>query len=265
MIPLDDYPFDSALDAALRYINRTDWDTIHRRIGEESVICFDVSNMVSVFPHLSLHGDYTLQCYMAREYHGSFGEIAAVKKGNPTAPDIQKGLHFPTYRLPDTAVPPLDALYHDGSPHGYLEALLMAQFLSVFPRFHHENPGARRCLTQPPADLHENWDSFVELSDWRPRLFRHDNGSATLYACWLSYSSPFGSGDGRDSICLREHTFTDIFSLRLMRCLRHETANTNSPIYGDLKRAPTPYCCAHSTSSIQIAKEQGGKDWDAIL
>lgn len=28
MIPLDDYPFDSALDAALRYINRRDWDAI---------------------------------------------------------------------------------------------------------------------------------------------------------------------------------------------------------------------------------------------
>lgn len=28
MIPLDDYPFDSALDAESRYINRRDWDAI---------------------------------------------------------------------------------------------------------------------------------------------------------------------------------------------------------------------------------------------
>lgn len=42
MIRPDDYPFDSALDAESRYINRRDWDAIHRRIDEESVICFDV-------------------------------------------------------------------------------------------------------------------------------------------------------------------------------------------------------------------------------
>lgn len=265
MIPLDDYPFDSALDAALRYVRSFDWDAIHRRIGEESVICFDVSDIVSVFPHLSLHGDYTLQCYMAREYHGYYGNIAAIRKGAICEPLVKEGRYFSSFTLPDTAADPLDALYHDGSPHGYLEALLIAQFLFVLPRLYLQNREARRCLTQPPADLHENWDSFVELSDWRPRLFRCDNGSATLYACWRFYRFPIGSSDGCDSICLQEHTFYNLYALRLMRCLQHETTNTNSPIYGDLKRAPTPYCCAHSTSSIQIAKEQGGRDWDAIL
>lgn len=61
---------------------------------------------------------------MAREYHGYYGEIAAIRKGAAGEPLIKEGRYFPSFTLPDTAVPPPDALYHDGSPHGYPEALV---------------------------------------------------------------------------------------------------------------------------------------------
>ena len=78
---LSQYPLESHYKICRQYIRQSiDWTEVSNIIREKGTICIDVSNTISLFPHLELDADYCLVCYMTSEYHGIWGRVAAIKK-----------------------------------------------------------------------------------------------------------------------------------------------------------------------------------------
>lgn len=79
---LDGYPLEEHYAICRRFLcDGMDWSSISENIRKNGVITFDISNVLSCFPHLELDENYKLICYLTREYHGIWGRIAAVKDG----------------------------------------------------------------------------------------------------------------------------------------------------------------------------------------
>ena len=81
---LDDYPIHSSDEACSRYMAAIDWRLVSQEIETNGVSCFDVSDTLPLFPHLTLDDDYILFCYVTREYHGLWGRVAALQKDTPS-------------------------------------------------------------------------------------------------------------------------------------------------------------------------------------
>lgn len=143
---LEQYSLEEHYAACRNFLEKwMDWTAISKGIEQNGVIKFDISDVISLFPHLELDENYKLICYLAREHHGIWGRIAALKYDDPTdhimPSDNQKlsGLfHGPLFELPDCAAPPMEAIYNDGTHEGYYEAVLCELFLKAIPYTHFE-------------------------------------------------------------------------------------------------------------------------------
>ena len=77
---LNYYPFEERYLLCEQFIQSCiDWDGRFKEINLSGVSYFDVSDVISLFPHLELDENYKLICYLSREYHGVWGRIAAIK------------------------------------------------------------------------------------------------------------------------------------------------------------------------------------------
>ena len=140
---LDSYPLKEHYSACKKYLQQLDWNTKSKEIESKGVIHFDVSDVISLFPHLELDENYELICYLSSEYHGIWGNIAAIELGADKTPIIYSKNHFLSqfsmgthFELPKSAVQPLEAIYNDGTPEGYFEAVLCSLFLEAIPYTH---------------------------------------------------------------------------------------------------------------------------------
>lgn len=222
---LDDYPLSEHYAACENYRqNVLRWESFSQRLSQKSVIFFDVSDALALFPHLELDAKYRLICYLSREYHGIWGRIVAIKRGNRRKPIVTpRSITDPLdadFELPDGATRPMLAIYHDGSPHGHLEALLSEKFLHAIPYTHFATDQWERCICQYPKDFQTNWTIYETLPDPRPHITTTPSGGMILSLCWYHSKGGPGASDGCDTIRLSQHTFFE----NLTRYLIHQSS-----------------------------------------
>ena len=256
---LDQYPLEEHYNTCIRYINSLNWDEISNRISKEGVIHFDVSDVVSLFPHLELDENYGLICFLSREYHGIWGRIAAIKNGDSCEPVIDpddklaqlfKGHHF---SLPEGAAPPMEVIYHDGTPYGYFEALLAREFLGAIPYTCFERKNWDFCITEYPENFPLNWHVYEKISDLRPHMTTTQYG-VTVSLYWHHPENGIGSSDGCDRIYLAQHTFKK----RLGHHFLSSMSMYKTHIKDDERYREGRHCCVANDRSIDIAVQ---KDW----
>lgn len=257
---LDSYPIESTNNACEHYRKSFDWSGISEEIKQNGAFHFNVSDVLELFPCLSLDERYDLYCYVSREYHGLWGHVAAVRKDTaPNPTNIQP--HFllgHSFELPDAALPPMEVIYNDGSPFGYLEALLAAKLLTALPYTCFEKDHWQRCAFYPPAHFESEWECYIDLSDWRPRLLRdgwkdRDN---TMYLCWRQFENGFGSSDGRDTICLAQHKFLSNLALYHGFAPKKTRPVYKSQLDEDSRYGETNRCCVATVRELMLAREK---------
>lgn len=257
-IYLDSYPIEDRNDACFRYMDSFDWRGISEKVKRDGVIHFEVSDALSLFPHLELDERYALYCYVSRQYHGLWGRVAAVKEDTSPAPiNIQKDSPLgPSFELPAAALPPMEVLYNDGSPTGYFEALLAMKLLSALPYTCFEQQRWDECIFFPPAHYKSKWEQYIDLPDWRPRLVQDHREGVSLYACWRHYENGLGSSDGRDQIYLVQHFFYS--DLKLYHFFEPKDTLTmyKSRLDEDSRYGEARHCCVASSHEILLTRER---------
>lgn len=223
----------------------------------------DISDVVNLFPHLSLDENYSLFCYISSEYHGTYGKVAAVPTNNTSEPLLTAEENRFGYRdivLPEKAASPMEALYADGSPESYLEALYVNKFFSLIPRPYDKYQPY--CLYSPASVLSNAWNHFISIEDWRPRLIQKANNSApTLYSLWLYESPILGTLSYYASyISLVENNFYDHID-PLYSFINSRKINPPYPTcITERKRYKSGlHCCVSGEKGITIAKEKDGR------
>jgi hypothetical protein len=264
---IDDYPLKEHYASCEEFLyDVLDWDLMSKRIRAEGVIYFDISNALNLFPHLELDEDYKLVCYLSKEYHGIWGRIAAIKNGDSCEPVIDpkdewlsKLFHGQCFELPECAVPPMEAIYNDGSPHGYLEALLAEEFLGAIPYTRFEQEHWDKCIFQYPNSFPSGWNIYENIYDLRPHITTTDYGSVIVSVCWLHFENGIGASDGCDTIRLSQHEFSKNLSLRrFAEKMSNSSGMYKGHIDDDSRYREGRRCCVSSERAITIAVQ---KEW----
>ena len=268
---LDHYPLEQHYADCEKYLyHQIDWDAKTKEIDEKGVIYFNISDVISLFPHLELDENYELICYLSSEYHGIFGNIAAIELGADKTPVIDtkydwlsqltKGTYF---ELPETAVFPMEAIYNDGTPEGYFEAVLCELFLSAIPYTYFEQEHWNIIMPSSPTNLDDGWNSLVNILDWRPRAIANSRPN-TILVFQRKIENGFGSSSGRDRIYLTQY----LTQKNLKHYHQYPPKSTHLKRYrgqidNDKRYTETRHCCISLKSSVLIAKEKHytAKDW----
>ncbi len=261
---LDHYPLKEHYDVCREYLyGKTDWQSKSTELKEKGVIWFDISNAINLFPHLELDEDYALICYLSSEYHGLWGHVAALHHSASRTPIIDSeferlskliwGTHF---KLPEAAVPPMEAIYNDGTSEGYLEALLCDLFLSAFPYTRHEQEHLDIIMTEPPFMLGNAWDSYVDIPDWRPRAIVKSGHADTIIAFRREIENGIGASSGQDRIYLSQYNFQSWLGLYHSLLPQKSRAKYQGQIDDDARYTDKRRCCVSVVSSLLIAQEK---------
>ena len=265
---LTDYPLEACNSACRRYMNDIDWKRVSQEARANHVAHFDVSDAMSIFSHLELDEEYALYCYISHEYHGLWGRVAAVKKSEPLEP--QKidpkgefgGLFGPSFELPDSAAPPMEAIYHDGTPHGYFEALLAKEFFSALPYVRFEQIHWDHCIVQHPERFFDGWNIYEQIPDWRPHMITTQHDNVIISMCWRHFENGFGASDGCDRIRLSQHHFHD--ELKWHHFAESQTKRHTmykAQIDDDKRYGKGRHCCVASENSITIAVQKDRREF----
>ena len=253
----------------VRYYNTISNDYLHplaldltkakQRLEKYRVGWMCLDSIIDLFPHLTLAEDHHLFLYISQEYHGLYGYIAAIPKNMPPEPLLTADFHRYEYReivLPDTAAPPIQALYADGTPESYLETLYLRNILSKLPRpfdkYH------THCLYNAPKELHTKWTVYADIADWRPRLtYSNDDSAPMLVSVWVDERPIFGAAAGvSGSIKLCQHSFLSNPGLHYVLKNRNGQLKPYKTFIDPRNRYKDGhYCCDAYLRSIMIAQE----------
>lgn len=239
--------------------SRINWDEISEEISEKGASYFSVSDVVSLFPHLELDENYELICYLSREYHGIWGRVAAIKNDADFEPVVsyKKGQQISLlfgggiFKLPESAAPPMESLYHDGTDEGLLEAVLCSFLLEAIPYLQFENRKLKLIMDNPPLDLNEQWNTIVHIKDWRPRRVKN-----SIIAFKRKIEDGFGSSDGKDRIYLTQFSFKSDLRFYLAFELHDRHSMYKSHIEDDKRYNGNRHCCVFAESSVIVAEEK---------
>lgn len=255
------YPLAERHSDTLDYMDSIDWNKICDNVYKNGVTYFDISNAIDMFPHLELDNNYSLICYISSEYHGLWGRVAAVRNCCDSRPRIiQKDLFLGTlFDFPRYAFNPMEAVFNDGTPEGYLEALILSGFLSAIPYSRHEQEYRDPFINAPPIDLNTHWDLYERLPTWTP-LFIEDDEKAVIFACRRHLENGFGSSDGLDTIRIYKYTFYQT----LARLHKFDIKLFSEPaplelrtwIHADSRYDPTHRCCAFRDVGVLVAQKK---------
>ena len=247
------YPLEEYYVLCERYLkSRINWNDISKEIKQNDVSYFAISDVVRLFSHLELDENYELICYLGREYHGIWGRIAAMKKNENYIPGKQASILFwgSNFQLPESAVPPMEAIYHDGTNEGFLEAVLCSFLIEAIPYLRFENRNLEIILNSPPSDLSEYWNIIVDIKDW---TLRRVNNS--IIAFKRDIENGFGGSDGKDRICLTQFNFKRNLGMDCFLKVRSEHSMYRNHIEDDKRYNENRYCCVFDKSSVLIAEE----------
>jgi len=255
---LDHYPLEKHYADCKEYMYREiDWSAKSKEIREKRVTYFDVSDVISLFPHLELDENYELICYLSSEYHGIWGRVAAIESGAAKTPVINPEVkwYFQSFELPESAARPMEAIYNDGTPEGYFEAILCSIFLYAIPYAHYEQESWDRILSAPPADIDKNWNTYITIPDWRPHAVIEERPD-TILAFRQELENGFGGSSGRERIYLTEYSFFEKLIYYHAFSNRNGHSMYRGRIDNDKRYTGKRHCCVFSESSLLIAKEK---------
>lgn len=256
---LSQYPLEDHYRVCRQYMDRSmDWNRISDSIREKGRIGVDVSDAISFFSHLELDPGYRLVCYMTSEYHGIFGQVAALKKTDDWQPKCDTHQEFHPYhfgnklKLPECAVPPMEAIYNDGTAEGYFEAVLCFLFLQALPYARFEQDHWPLIMNAIPNDYEVNWDCQVALADWRPRYTKH-----TITALSRRVENGIGASDGKDRIYLTQvHFCTSVNDYLVRAVLGTQRPKDTNHITENNRYGETRKCCVFTSSSVLVAVQK---------
>ena len=255
---LNYYPLEEFYIICERYLKtRIDWDKINEEIDCKGFSCFDISDVIRLFSHLELDENYKLICYLSCEYHGIWGRIAAIKNGDNLEPVFdfktkQASLFFmgKDFKLPESATPPMEALYHDGTDDGYFEAILCSLLLKAIPYLHFENRNSEIIINDPPSDLAERWNPIVDIEDWTPRRIGN-----SMIAFKRKIEDGFGSSNGKDRIYLTQFYFEKHLGFYHACKANGRPSMYRAQIDDDKRYNSKRHCCVFTESSVLVAEE----------
>lgn len=255
---LNRYPFDEYYVLCEQYIRTNiNWDERIAEIGCNGVSYFDVSDVISLFPHLELDENYKLICYLSREYHGVWGRIAAIVKGADLAPVFDSEFNLKAmkflgirFNLPEKASPPMEAIYHDGTNEGYLEAILCSHLMDAIPYAHFVYRHRVIIMDDPPTDLSESWNTIVNVVDWTPRRVGN-----SIIAFRREIEDGFESSDGKDRIYLSQFHFERYLGSYHAFKMKNRLSMYRNQIDDDKRYNKDRHCCVFTERSVLIARE----------
>ena len=254
---LRDYPIDYIRTRCLDVINNQ-YKTVSQQVKKrEWPVSVLVPDLTELFPHLYLDEDYELFGYYAREYHGLFGEIAAVKKGNDHTASVED-FSIPIIDLPKEAVDPMEVIYCDGTGEGYFEAILLKSLISGLERLREYSPYGRELVSFQGMDL-SRWETIAEVSDWSIR-FELSKKSCSMYLFEIDTVSFENAGQPR-RVYLRRCGFSDDLDfIRAVDPRKHQ--KYSNQLAGRGRYSEQKHCCVFSDTVLMIAQETGcGDDW----
>ena len=256
---LRDYPIDDTeriiSQVRSRAANRLSGELDARRADENLLwpIELDLNDFVLPFDHLKQDPDYDALCYCAHDIHGSVGRVAAVRHGETHEAPCRSRDCSSSIHLPKAAIDPMEIIYCDGSPDGYLEAVLYYELLYQFPLVFNNYCRQDTILFQKPDAFNESWDPLFEISDWAPK-FR----GSSLYLYRYDFGGGTAAANRRERIFLCSYDFPqDLFW--------HQMFGFASSIYQTTLADGNRYtagrcCCVFSSSAIEIAVQPEGID-----
>ena len=109
-------------------------------------------------------------------------------------------------------------------------------------------------MTQPPADLEQNWDTHLILPDWRPRAIGGES-TDTIILCRRVIENGLGSSSGRDRIYLTQYNFQDSLKMYHAFGSKNKHSMYRGQIDDDKRYSEIRKCCVSSSSAILIAEE----------
>ena len=256
---LSQYPLEEHYRTCCRYICRSiDWTEISGILRKMETVSIDVSDAISLFPHLELDADYRLICYMTTEYHGIWGRVAAIpreKAGEQRCGKERTGdrpLFGYELDIPEYAAPPMEAIYNDGTAEGYFEAVLCSLFLDAIPYTRFEQEHWNRIERSLPENYDAAWDSFIAVADWTPR---YSKGKLIVYRRVVE--NGFGSSDGKDRIYLTQFDFcTSVNDYLFWKALRTKRPIDTNHIDDSNRYGETRKCCVFTRSSVLVAVQK---------
>ncbi len=259
-VEITDYPLVENYTVGRDYIyKKFDWKGISEDVRKYGFVQFDVSSAIDIYDHLSLDDEYRLICYVTREYHGLWGRVAAVKKGEHDKATAVEGalsglFHGPELVLPDGAAPPMEAIYHDGWAHGYLDTVLCNQLLTSLPYAQFEHNQWEELIDERPQDMRENWNEWVHIPDWHIRAIPSGNEIGYILAFRRHFENGFGSSDGIDRIYLDSYSecaaldLYNHFSETKQRTTMYKTHISGRDRYSEHRR-----CCVFGHNEVEVA------------
>lgn len=266
-IEITDYPLSDNYTAGRNYIEkRINWKSVSLTVDEQGFAQFDVSDVIDLFPRLALDDGYRLICYVSKEYHGLWGRVAAVPKGEPAVASAKDGIwsaffHGPELELPDCAAPPMEAIYRDGSPEGFLDAIICEQILSSLPYARYEDNHWEELIDGRPSDMQKSWNEWVYIPDWSIRMVPSSSGIDSIRVFCRRFENGYGSSDGLDRISLRSYYVVGMldiynhFSQTKYRTTMYKTHISSKGRYSEDRQ-----CCVFGCNSIGVARQRDRKE-----
>lgn len=240
---LDRYPIEE-LTAALASLTAHVWEKARDRAGGPQVLC--VSGFLAPFRHLTLAEGFQLYAYRTRGYHGFHGDTAAIENGEPFGARLGGLDGLPTIQLPENAIDPLEVVHCDGTPEGYLEAVLFRELLWTLPRLGGGRALNSQVLFRPPERSTGSWDWLFQVDSWCPKV------KGQVVYCYVyeqeDWQSPFF---GQDRISLQACSFPD--RLDMARALGMPSSYPRQ-LPGAGRDQKGRHCCVFARSSICIAQ-----------
>ena len=230
---LNDYPLEENYAACKNFLKTINWQQIYKEIDKNNVAYYDVSQVISLFPHLTLDKEYKLICCLQSEYHGVFGRVVAIKNEEEIkAFNVSKRNFLDDLELPKTSVFPMEKIYNDNSAEGYFEAVLCKLFLDAIPYVRFIYPQWDIIETSAPTEYFDKWNVYVDTQTWHPVFI--DN---KIICVRHVFENGFSASDGIDRLYLTEYTFY------------------HSPFV----KSREPKLCLFKESSVLIAEEKVGR------
>ena len=150
--------------------------------------------------------------------------------------------------MPQNATDPMEAIFCDGTPEGYLEVVLFAKLIFGFPMSFNIYSDQTSILFSRPDSLTDEWDLLIDVNDWVPKV-----KDSLLYLYMYEYEHGMEASNGRSRISLRCYSFTDALWLRhaITEKSRYPSQLLDKNRYQNGK-----HCCAFNITSIDIAEQQ---------
>jgi hypothetical protein len=197
---------------------------------------------------------------MTSEYHGIFGRVTAVNKADDWIPQCEIDKDFRPHSsgnklfLPECVLPPMEAIFNDGSAEGYFEAVLFSLFIKALPYTRHIHNGGKHVINTLPDSYEDAWEYQVTLADYSPRYL-----DDTITALTYRVENGLSGSDGKDRIYLSRFEFCKNVNEYLFRTvIRTKRPIETKHITESNRYSETRKCCVFTESYVLVAREKYG-------